>query len=103
MEGLWSVAQCGKAGPAEGLGGLLHGSCGLVLVGSPQGVGSYSCRDGWRYNRSFEKQLEKPFGPGRSMGFISPAALTPLAACLVLPQPFAAPKGCSFLLASLAV
>lgn len=84
-------------------GGLLHGSCGLVLVGSPQGVGSYSCRDGWRYNRSFEKQLEKPFGPGRSMGFISPAALTPLAACPVLHQPFAAPKGCFFLLASLAV
>lgn len=52
---------------------------------------------------SFGKQLGKPFEPGRSMGFISPAALTPLAAPLVLCQPFAAPEGCSFLLVSSAI
>lgn len=52
---------------------------------------------------SFGKQLEKPFEPGRSMGFISPVALTPLAAPLVLCQSFAAPRGCSFMLASSAI
>lgn len=46
---------------------------------------------------SFGKQLEKPFEPGRSTGFISPAALTPLAAPLILRPPFVVPKGSSFL------
>lgn len=100
MEGLCSGARRGEAGPApvgvrRDLGGLLHGGCGLVLVGSLRGVGSYCSRDGCRCNRScpLGNSWKSPLGLCRSTASVLLASLSLTCSLTGLAPVLCGPKG----------
>lgn len=66
-----------------------------MLVGSPQGIGSYCCRDGCGCNRScpLGYSWKSPLSPCRSTGSVLPALLSPAHSLTGLLLTICAPKG----------